>query len=176
LVFEGGYANDPVDRGGETFRGISRKNWPRWAGWDLIDHVKRSGITKAKDIDAGFRQDAEMEALVSGFYRENFWAPFERLDLPPRATAKLFDTAVNVGVSRAIKFLQESLNVCGERLVVDGKAGPATKAAINACTDYIVGIIAEKQADFYRAIAADNPSQSKFLKGWLRRADWIPEK
>ncbi len=46
LEFEGGYANDPADRGGETFRGISRKNWPRWSGWDLIDQVKRKGADK----------------------------------------------------------------------------------------------------------------------------------
>ena len=28
LRWEGGYSDDPVDRGGETYRGISRKNFP----------------------------------------------------------------------------------------------------------------------------------------------------
>ena len=115
-----------------------------------------------------------MAGLVADFYKRNFWEPFDRLGLPPRATAKLFDTAVNVGVGQAVKFLQQSLNDCGESLVVDGKIGPATQAALVPCTDSLVDIIAKKQAAFYRAIVAKRPDQKKFLNGWLRRAAWVP--
>ena len=33
---------------------------------------------------------------------------------------------------------------------------------------------AEAQADHYRAIVRSKPSQEKYLKGWLRRAAWLP--
>ena len=36
---EGGYANNKLDTGGETYRGVSRNNWPDWEGWRLIDRL-----------------------------------------------------------------------------------------------------------------------------------------
>ncbi len=180
LEFEGGYANDPADRGGETFRGISRKNWPAWGGWKLIDQVKSQGLTGRRVIDGFFAQNAEMEALVAGFYEENFWRPFEKPGLPPRTTAKLFDAAVNVGVGRAVKLLQDTLGGLGASLTADGKIGPQTLAAAReilakagAEGDFL-NRFAERQGNFYRNIAAKNPGQEKFLKGWLRRAAWVP--
>jgi lysozyme family protein len=32
---EGYYVNDKDDSGGETYRGISRVNFPKWAGWAI---------------------------------------------------------------------------------------------------------------------------------------------
>lgn len=43
LKHEGGYANHPADKGGETYRGITRKHNPEWSGWKYIDEVKRTG-------------------------------------------------------------------------------------------------------------------------------------
>ncbi len=57
LEFEGGYANDPADSGGETFRGISRRNWPQWEGWPLIDQAKVKGNKTAKTINEAFADD-----------------------------------------------------------------------------------------------------------------------
>ena len=39
---EGGYSNNPKDKGGETYRGIARKYWPDWAGWIIVDEYKRN--------------------------------------------------------------------------------------------------------------------------------------
>ena len=36
---EGGYVNDPDDKGGETYKGISRKANPDWNGWINIGIV-----------------------------------------------------------------------------------------------------------------------------------------
>ena len=50
LIFvEGGYVNDKDDKGGETFMGITRKNHPTAAVWEIIDeyidiHGKVSGL------------------------------------------------------------------------------------------------------------------------------------
>lgn len=43
LSHEGGYANHKNDKGGETYRGITRKHNPNWNGWAFIDNVKRTG-------------------------------------------------------------------------------------------------------------------------------------
>ena len=49
LRWEGYYANDAQDRGGETYRGISRMHCPEWGGWMVLDTIadKKTGITKA---------------------------------------------------------------------------------------------------------------------------------
>lgn len=182
LKFEGGYANDPDDSGGETFRGVSRRNWPGWPGWPLIDEAKRQGNRSAKAINARFEGNAEMERLIAEFYHQNFWRPFERLEAPGYTTAKLFDTAVNVGVGGAVKILQRVINKMGpiSQIEVDGKIGPRTIAAFDLVTSTPAGInllmhylVAEQEAH-YRRIVQRKASQAKYLKGWLRRANWLP--
>jgi hypothetical protein len=42
--FEGGYANDKNDTGGETYKGIARNYWPKWAGWKTVDASKVNGV------------------------------------------------------------------------------------------------------------------------------------
>src|SRR6478736_3168268 len=37
---EGGWNNDPTDKGKETYMGISRKHNPDWFGWQYVDEVK----------------------------------------------------------------------------------------------------------------------------------------
>ena len=183
LEFEGGYANDPADSGGETFRGVSRRNWPKWPGWALIDQAKAEGRRTSAAINAHFEGDAEMERLVADFYRQNFWKPFERFGLPARLTAKLFDTAVNMGPGRAAKLLQTAVNSLGPvvGLVVDGAIGPRTLDALGLLLDTphgegrVLAAYSDAQANHYQAIVRNKSSQKKFLKGWLRRAAWIPE-
>lgn len=180
LQFEGGYANDPDDSGGETFRGISRRNWPAWPGWEKIDRAKLRGAITAKLINAAFTGDKEMEQMVAAFYHKNFWRPFEILEADGRIMAKLFDTAVNVGVGGAVKMLQRAINRLGpiSQLTVDGKIGPKTIAAYSLATSgdeiCFLDTFCREQEDHYRRIVQRKPSQAKFLKGWLRRSSWVP--
>ena len=181
LQFEGGYVNDPADNGGETFRGVSRKSWPKWPGWVLIDKAKAEGERTAKAINARFVDDKTMGEIVAKFYNDNFWKPFECLCATGRINGKLFDTAVNVGVKQAFKFLQSALNDRGATLTVDGIVGAKTIAAVQDALIYrpveegaVLALLVQKQSDFYKRLAANKPSQQKFLKGWLRRAEWLP--
>jgi lysozyme family protein len=48
---EGGYVNDPDDKGGETYRGIARKKHPSWRGWYKVDDVKKQ-TSDVKSINA----------------------------------------------------------------------------------------------------------------------------
>lgn len=98
--------------------------------------------------------------------------------LPDRLHAKVFDTSVNVGVSRAKKLLQQSLNQANPKaqLAVDGKIGAKSRSALCGLDeDILLQIYSARQADFYRAIVARNPSQAKYINGWLRRARWVPK-
>jgi lysozyme family protein len=185
--FEGGYNHDPDDAGGETFRGISRNNWPRWAGWPLIDKAKAAGAKTGDLIDARFADDTEMDVLVLDFYRDNFWRPFERLGLPGRLTGKLFDAGVNMGVGGASKLLQEAINSLinvgrpAVRLAEDGAIGPRTMALLHELLDLpegqalLLAAFVTVQENYYRAIVKAKPSQKKWLNGWLKRAAWLPE-
>lgn len=73
LGMEGGYANVSGDSGGETYKGISRNNHPKWAGWKLIDTYKALGNRTTAAINQRFSKDQEMTDLVETFYYDNFW-------------------------------------------------------------------------------------------------------
>lgn len=98
--------------------------------------------------------------------------------IPSRLQAKLFDTAVNTGVGRATRLLQETLNGIEPPagLKVDGLIGPRTRAALcGRSEEAVLQAYARRQAAFYQGLAGRNPGQAKFLQGWLRRAAWLPE-
>ena len=76
-----------------------------------------------------------------------------------------FDTAVNMGVGRAVRLLQASLG-CG----VDGAYGPATRKAAESCDrGTVVTGYCRAREDFYRGLAPQKPKLAVFLKGWLNR-------
>src|SRR4051812_34145455 len=68
LKEEGGYANDPRDPGGETYKGISRVFWPNWSGWPLIDAAKTDPKFREK-----LAENEHLPSLINSFYRKNFW-------------------------------------------------------------------------------------------------------
>lgn len=166
-VHEGGYANNVRDRGGETFRGISRINWPGWKGWPEIDAAKESG----KNLNA--IKNKKLDGLVADFYLDFFWRPLKCGDLENQLVAgEVFDTAVNMGPKVAAKFLQESANILGQSLELDGVIGPKTIAAVNACDpDDLLRLLNLMQGARYLEIVRRDPGQRVFIRGWLRRTD-----
>lgn len=89
------------DSGGETWSGISRKANPNWAGWTIIDAVedKVNGQTIASD---------ELESLKQDLYKTNYWDKVwgDRILLQGIAN-DMYDTAVNMGVSRSVKMSEK---------------------------------------------------------------------
>jgi lysozyme family protein len=63
------------------------------------------------------------------------------------------------------------VNTLGGSLTVDGGWGPMTVAAANAANQaaLVQAFIAARVAH-YQAIAAANPADQVYLKGWLARA------
>lgn len=101
-ISEGGYANDPKDHGGETWRGISRNNFPRWEGWVRIDSYK-----KLSGFPAMLKNDGDLELLVLKFYRKNFWNVIRGDEIKAQPICdQVYDMAVNAGNGTAIMLAQ----------------------------------------------------------------------
>jgi lysozyme family protein len=116
---EGGYSNDIHDRGGETYFGISRKNFPTWSGWKIIDQEK----TK-KSIKAGTKFP-NLEAPIKAFYKKTFWDSLQSDQIVNQSVAEiLVDWKINGGFQPTT--LQKMLGVAQ-----DGKIGKNTISVLN---------------------------------------------
>ena len=90
LKHEGGYVNDPDDKGGETYKGISRKNWKVWSGWKIIDNSKSlANFPKCLYVNTLLNE------YVVDFYKRNFWEPIGGDSIKDQSIANiLMDAAV----------------------------------------------------------------------------------
>jgi lysozyme family protein len=177
---EGGYANDPTDVGGETYRGISRRYHPGWSGWKIIDGYKEVGFPRDQKAVASAFDD--LAAPVQEFYKANFWNPLLLSEVSSQAIAdKLFDIGVNMGTGRAGLFLQQSLNVLNKNgslfadLVEDGQIGQKTLHALRIVLGIeggekaVLTFIGVCQGKHYMDYMKQSPNQEKFAWGWIRR-------
>ncbi len=180
MLFEGGYVHDPDDKGGETYRGIARKFHGTWPGWTIVDDLKQKSPEHFKDeLD---RND-KLQDLVKSFYRETFWKAIAGDKLTDQHIAnELFDTGVNQGSATAIKYLQESLNLLNRNqksyadIVVDGKMGDPTLSTLEKFLeldkghpDALLKLLNLFQGLRYIESARKDPTQRKFMRGWLTR-------
>lgn len=173
---EGGYSNNPNDKGGETWRGIARNMWPNWSGWPIVDQVKAS---KPGNLNQALFGNAQLNTMVEQFYQQQFWNPVGLPNINCQQTAnQLFDIAVNMGTGTACKFLQQGINSLAPNTVtVDGKVGPLTiQAANNQNDEALYNAICALRKQRYQGIVAANPSQAVFINGWMSRiTPWAPE-
>lgn len=177
MAHEGGYSVDPDDPGGETYMGIARKHHPEWSGWTIIDEVKgRVGLNR---IDAELSKNSGLQEHIEAFYRKNYWHGDE---IPDKDIAcELFDSAVNVGNLRAIRFLQESVNLLNRDqrdypgITADGKIGPRTIETCLTCLgsrdnrEYLLKVMKLKRAMHYIVLAEKSKTMQKYIRGWLNR-------
>lgn len=172
---EGGYANVIGDAGGETYKGIARNYWPNWDGWSWVD-ITKHGLagTSAQSINNVLSKLPEIEASVKRFYKKHFWDAAKLDSINPQNIAnEIYDTGVNFGMSKAIKYLQEAINFTRKdvELTVDGIAGTKTIDAVNTHqnTALLYKVLNILQAEGYIEIIRKNTTQEKFFKGWLNR-------
>jgi lysozyme family protein len=164
LRFEGGYANESGDAGGETYCGVSRRNWPKNGIWPIIDRCNAQRALKRNEFVKGPDGD-KLNSLIADFYRIQFWDEIKGNDIRSQSVAEyLFDWTVTSG-NIAARQVQELLGVD-----VDGRVGAQTLGAINGAKaqtlwSQMVAVRVQRAKDR----AANMPSQRKFLKGWLNR-------
>ena len=177
MVFEGKYSNDPIDIGGQTYKGISRRYHPSWGGWKIIDQYKNES-----DFPHNLDLDASLQILVHSFYKSVFWNIWLGDSFPQDVADEMFDVSVNMNYTRAISFLQTALNCLNNNetyyndLVVDGSFGNKTFDALNVIlkrkeTMLIVKILNVLQGSHYIEFMKKSPIQEKFARGWFSRVD-----
>ena len=145
LKYEGGYVNHPADPGGMTNLGVTKRVWEEWTGKPATE--------------------ADMRALtpemVGPLYKTRYWDAVRADDLPSGVDLCVFDCAVNAGVGRASKFLQQAVGV-----TADGQIGPKTVEAPTAKpADEVVAKFCDLREAHYKSL----PTFATFGKGWMRR-------
>lgn len=158
---EAGYSNDVHDLGGETYAGLTRRDWPNWDGWKTIDSFK--GQPKFISI---INSSQQLKDSVKQLFKANYWDTIKGdLINDQQVASQVFDTAINMGVGTASKMLQNAAEV-----KIDGIIGQQTINAVNALNGLNLynAFIALRKAK-YEVIIANNPSQEVFRKSWLSR-------
>jgi len=165
-INEGGYANHPKDKGGETYAGVSRKNWPNWGGWRFIDGIKQQHGTTAAIINKYADASEIVHNLVLEFYKTNFWYPLNlNLVNDQQLANNVYDFAVNAGVTTAAKRLQRAAGV-----KYDGIIGNKTILAVNSQpAKKLYDAFNDFRKAYYDNIIANNPSQAVFKNSWYSR-------
>lgn len=91
LKWEGGYVNNPNDKGGATNKGITQYTFNAW--------LKSKGLPTR---DVKFITDSE----VYDIYYEQYWKRAGCENMSPKFAVLAFDTAVNMGLARVNQFLR----------------------------------------------------------------------
>jgi lysozyme family protein len=162
---EGGYVNDPNDRGGETNYGIT------------IAVARANGYT-------GAMRDLPLSTALY-IYRRLYWTgpKFDRVAEHSESIAEeMFDTGVNMGPGVAAAFLQRALTALNRSgkdypdLKPDGSIGPVTLDALEAYLrvrgaegeGVLLKALDALQGERYIGLAERRDKNETFLYGWLR--------
>lgn len=139
---EGGYSNDPLDNGLETKFGISK----RWYPNEDIKNITRE------------RADAIL-------YRD-FWLANGIYKLPDILVEEVFDKAVNTGLVNSIRRLHNVLGIAPGTII-----GEKTLSLLKQQSDLtdVLNRFKDETRSYYYNLTEKQPSQKKYLKGWLKR-------
>jgi lysozyme family protein len=178
LEREGGYVNNPADKGGSTNFGITE------------------AVARAEGYSGPMQSLPREEAAE--IYKRLYWLRpgFDQVAERSQAVAaELFDTGVNMGPTVAVTFLQRALTALNRNgsdypdLVPDGRIGPATLSALDSflkvrgsspaagmgvgdatetCGETVLLRALEAlQGERYIRLAELRPANEAFLYGWL---------
>jgi lysozyme family protein len=162
---EGGFVDNPADKGGPTCFGITQE------------------VARVQGYTGSMRQLPRSEAV--NIYLRLYWLR-PRLDevakRSARLAAELFDTGVNMGPAVAVTFLQRALTALNRGgtdygdLTPDGRVGPTTLAALDAFLavrglssgeTVLLRALEALQGERYLRLAERRPANEAFLYGWL---------
>lgn len=157
LGFEGGWSNDPVDRGGPTNYGITQRTYDTWR------------LTTGQ---TGRTVELITDEEVRAIYFADYWTPCRCDEMPEAIARAVFDMAVNSGVMNAKLTLQRALGV-----KADGVIGPMTlRAAAQSDPAAAVLRFLKKRGSFLQEVIETRPANIKFLGGWISRLlDQVPK-
>lgn len=167
LHWEGGKVDDPDDIGGRTNFGITQRTYNVYRKNHNLPPKDVFNITPVE---------------VRTIYQTQFWQPtYSYLNQFPLAVA-MFDTAVQFNPPTFTRFVSDALNVnqpnkaitaflnmVGRPMFVNGTMLEKMKALdVHEQLDAALRIV-DLRKQYRQERVNKNPSQAKFLKGWLRR-------
>ncbi len=156
----GAVTNLKDDRGGATRFGLCAKFHPALVEAGFFDGARVSrerGLVLAKDA-----------------YTKEYAIPLRLDALKSDAVAcTILSFAVNGGIGTALKLLRDALNTFGYNLPVNAlPEDDATFEAENEVPEKkLVPALVQHQRARYEQIVAHDPSQGKWFKGWMNRAN-----
>jgi len=136
-------------------------NFPLLLGITLAVYADWKGVAP----DAALKEELQSipVATAGAIYAQRYWKPADCDELTPALAFFHFDTAVNHGVTGAMRLLQQAVGTD-----VDGEMGPLTLAAIaRRCVEDALQSYADVRRARYRAL----PHFWRFGRGWLARVD-----
>lgn len=151
--WEGGFVNDKVDKGGATNMGITLETW-KSAGYD-------------KDGDGDIDANDVRLLTASDFHPvlKQYWNRWQGDNIKNQSVANILVDWVWGSGKWGIIIPQRILGVDP-----DGKVGPATLKALNSMNQKeFFEKIFEARKKFLNDIVKNNPSQERFIKGWINR-------
>lgn len=158
LKWEGGFVNDPIDRGGATNMGVTLNTW-KSVGYDKNGDKK----IDVKDLKLLSKEDVVKKVL-----KPYYWDKWRADEINNQSIANILVDWVYTSGKYGITKVQAMLN-----LKPDGVVGNKTLSAIN---DYpnqrqLFQRIKNERLAFIDRIVKNNPSQRRFLKGWKNRVN-----
>lgn len=142
---EGGFVNDPQDKGGPTNMGVTLETWRRHRGQNQT----------VDDLKAATWDD------MTPIYLASYWNKIRGDDLPGGLDLALGDAVVMSNMGTMVRLLQGILGV-----EQDGFVGPRTiEAARKADTAATVRRLFDARLDYLRTL----PTWSRFGLGWGNR-------
>lgn len=149
LKWEGGFADVKGDRGGATNKGVTLATFQSFYGRNKT----------ASDLKA--MTDAQWEHI----FKIGFWDRWKADNIKSQSVANILVDWVWASGSYGIKIPQHILGV-----YVDGIVGENTINAVNNEDSRVLfDRIKNERINFVHRIVNSNPSQKKFLQGWVNR-------
>ena len=163
LKWEGGYVNDPDDRGGPTGKGITLATWNAH-GYDK----NGDGVIDEEDVKMINPED------VRFILKEHYWDRWKADQIQNQSIANLLVGWVWGSGKYGITIPQGVVGV-----KQDGIVGPKTLNALNQYPDQeeLFYKLWHAKRAYLNMICLDRPQNKKFLKGWLNRLKdyrWLP--
>ena len=154
LRYEGGFVNDPKDRGGATNMGVPLSTW-RTVGYDKDG----DGDIDADDIRILSKADA-LSVL-----RLNYWNRWKADQINNQSIAEILVDWVWGSGKWGIVIPQRILKV-----IDDGIVGMGTLFAVNNVNQRgLHASIFQTRKTFIEELVKNHPDQLKFFNGWMNR-------
>ena len=154
LRFEGGFVNDPKDRGGATNMGVTLATW-RQVGYD------KDGDG---DIDCDDIKLLSKPGAVS-VLKQNYWNRWKADQIINQSIAEILVDWVWASGKWGIVLPQRLMKVPD-----DGLVGMATLFAVNNVNQRgLHAAIFQARKAFIDELVRTHPDQSKFHNGWMNR-------